>query len=161
MRFYKYNKYFSPLQVYQRYKQSKSALKRPDLNILADSILPANYSQDSSRFYKQPGSKKINVDSFDLHYFYKIVKLVRDRNIKLILFTAPDFFYQTTIYSNYRQVQNEFYTKIKSLEIPHIVPPPLFANNIQYFHDAGHINKYGRFFYTKYFAYSLDSLFNK
>jgi hypothetical protein len=122
--------------------------------------LPNNYIQDSSRFYKKPGSKFIQVDSFDLDYFYKIVNLARQKNIKLILFTSPDFYYQKIIYSNYQQIQNEFYTNIKSLSVPHIVPPVLFGKNIQYFHDLGHINEYGRYYFTKYFATSINGFTN-
>jgi hypothetical protein len=152
LRFYKYNKYFSPLQVCQRYKQSKSSLKRPDLNVFADSSFRNDFIQDSSRFYKKPGSKQFKVDSFDLHYFYKIIQLTKENNISLICFTAPDFHYQKKIYSNYQILKSRFYGNINMLGIPHILPPSYLSNEINYFHDPGHINDYGRFYFTKYFS---------
>jgi hypothetical protein len=156
LRFYKYNKYFSPVQIVQRYKQSKGGLKRPDLNVKSDSVYTSITNVDSSRFLKNAGSKYLKVNSFDLRYFHKIIELTKQNNIKLVCFTVPDFHFQKKIYSNYIVVQNDFYSNISKLGILHILPPSDISKDIKCFHDPAHINEYGRFYFTKYFSESLN-----
>ena len=66
MRFYVYNKYFSPLEVSRRiYLSNRKGNKRID-QLLKSTTLKPTALKDSSRFFFKKNSRKFIIDNFDI-----------------------------------------------------------------------------------------------
>jgi hypothetical protein len=151
MRFYVYNKYFSPFEMIRRLKQEKSRKKRGGDKPRWFSHIPI-VKTDSSIFYKKEYSRVVNIQSFDVEYLKKIIELAKANNIQVVLFTSPDFIEQERIYSNYSSA-NKY---LDSILIPYSTirfeADDSIRRNLSLFKDPAHLNDYGKFLYTKLFV---------
>ena len=161
LRFYKYNKFYSPLQIIEIMKTKSQVSKRIDQNIKSSMIVPTKTKTDSTVFFKPENSRKIFVDSFDLNYLGKIFDLAEKKGIKVICFTAPDFWYQKKIFSNYQPVDSSLINFIDKRNLLHLPKDNKIGENIYLFKDPGHLNKFGRYAFTYSFSSSLKDYLQK
>ena len=152
MRFYKYNKYYSPLQMVSRFRSAKKKNKRLDQQIKSTAAFPKNYMIDSTLFFKSKGSKKITVDSFDLKYLVKIFEFAKANGVRVICFTAPDYHYQSEVYSNYQETSAFLVSFLKQKGIQYLPANDSIKKDIEHFKDPGHLNDYGRYLHTNSFS---------
>ncbi len=151
MRFYVYNKYFSPYEVLRRIVQQKKYSNRKIDRPHWYSVIP-KISSDSSGFYKRAMSREINIQPFDIEYLQKILCLAKERNIQIVLFTSPDFIQQEKIYSNYHIANKTLDSILKPYSLILFKADDSLRNNISLFKDPAHLNNYGKFLHTKSFA---------
>jgi hypothetical protein len=159
MRFYVYNKYFSPVEVMRRVK-----LKNQSGNIRMDHKLKASFSAptimpDSARFFSGEGTRKFQVNPFDEMHLKKIIALARSKNIQVICFTAPDFFHQRKRFVNYEQTEQHLHQLLKQESVNFI--PDLFkiedSNDLRYFKDPEHLSRFGVGVFTQKFAQLVNA----
>jgi hypothetical protein len=157
MRFYVYNKYFSPVEVGRRLMLSrKKSSKRMDQKLRANLVKPVGYG-DSTRFFHSPHSDSFSINPFDVAYLEKIVELAKEKNINIIAFTAPDFSAQRNRFVNYSQTEIELTEILKRNKLKYI--PNLFDqyenSDMMLFKDPEHLNNYGVWRYTQKFAQQI------
>lgn len=151
MRFYVYNKYFSPFEVLRRVKNGQSVKiakkDRPQYYFTTPKIFT-----DSSIFYKNSIPRGITIQSFDVDYLNKIIALAKEQGIKVVLFTAPDFIHQESVFTNYQRTKNELDSILSPYSLLHVKSEDSIRRNISLFKDPAHLNNYGRFLHTVSFA---------
>jgi hypothetical protein len=157
MRFYVYNKYFSPVEVARRLMLSrKKTVKRMDQKLRANAMKPVGYG-DSARFFHRPHSDSFSINPFDVAYLEKIVELAHEKNINIIAFTAPDFFAQKNRFVNYNETETKLLEILKRNHLIYI--PNLFNQNentdMLLFKDPEHLNNHGVWLYTQKFAQKI------
>jgi len=161
LRFYKYNKYYSPIQMIARIKGRKEKNKRIDHYIKSTAMFPKNLIIDSTIFFKPKGSRKIIVDSFDVVYLEKILNLSKSNGISVVCFTAPDFYYQDQIYSNYHKVNASLVSFLQERDVKYLAANDSLKMHVENFKDPGHLSDYGRFLNTVSFSKSINAIKNK
>ena len=151
MRFYLYNKYFSPFEVLRRIKNARSVKSfKKDKPVLFNKA-PDNRI-DSNIFYKNTIAKEIVIQSFDVDYLKKIIALAKENGIKVVLFTAPDFFNQESVFLNYQSTKNALDSILNPYSLIHINAEDSLRRDISLFKDPAHLNRYGKFLHTLSFA---------
>jgi hypothetical protein len=160
LRFYVYNKYFSPVEVIRRVKlKNKSGAIRMDQKLKASFLAPSTLP-DSSRFFGGNGTRKFQVNAFDEMHLKKIIALARSKNIQVICFTAPDFFYQRKRFVNYGQTEQHLHQLLQQESVNHI--SDLFkiedSKDLRYFKDPEHLNRFGVGVFTQKFAEQVNAI---
>ncbi len=154
MRFYVYNKYFSPLEVSRRiFLSRKKEKKRADQLLISSTIKPEKVG-DSSRFFFKNNSDRFSVNQFDVEYMEKIFSLAKENNIDVVCFTAPDFSAQKLRFSNYTETEKLLFNILNKNKINYY--PSNFtdaeSSDLIYFKDPEHLNRYGVRLHTIRFA---------
>ncbi len=150
-RFYVYNKYFSPIEVARRLKQRNySENKRIEKPIYYAS--PPKQKIDSSIFYKKGLPREIKIQPFDVEYLKRILRLAKEKNIQVVLFTSPDFIEQKKVFLNYNSTRKSLDSLLMPYSLIRIEAEDSLRNNIALFKDPAHLNGYGKFLQTKSFA---------
>jgi len=154
LRFYKYNKYFSPVQVISRFVKSHSSLTSvPDVHF-SESI-PKN-EQSVNNLFGKSKSKSFRINPFDQEYLIKIIELCRKNSVHVICFRAPDFYFQENVFVNYRST-NEYLSALLAKEnVLYLEPEETIRRDRLCYEDAGHLNNYGRFVYTSMFSRQIN-----
>ena len=73
----------------------------------------------------------------------------------MICFTAPDYYYQKQVYSNYDTIENDFLSYIKMKKISYISKDTSICKNMAFFKDPGHLNDFGRYYNTRFFSNAI------
>lgn len=153
VRYYKYNKYYSPFQIIQRMSQTSTRFIRIDQKIKSANFKPENFNEVAVRKkFNSRKPKRLVIDSFDLSYLIRIFELANKHNIKVFCFSSPDFYTQTNKILNYDSVKVYLNNIITEKRIPYLTCPDSVRNNIFLFNDPLHLNDYGRLINTKSFA---------
>lgn len=150
MRYYKYNKYYSPLQVIQRLKNYSSEKQK-----LPESFKAVNYpdlTYDTTKLYGIKGSKNFNINHFDESYLLKIIELCKHKRINILCFQAPDFHTQDIVYNNYNSTSDYLLELLNKQKVVFIKQDEILRKNSACFKDAGHLNDFGRYMFTNYFS---------
>ncbi|MEN9964799.1 MAG: hypothetical protein RL582_1894 [Bacteroidota bacterium] len=157
LRYYVYNKYFSPIEVSRRLWLSRKQAKRMDQKLKANPVLVAS-KPDSARFFHKAGSDRFSINPFDVMYMEKIVTLCKEKNIRIICFTAPDFSAQRLRFSNYDSTEQ----KLNQILIKNQVDLMSASfnsdqlNNLNLFKDPEHLNPHGVWLHTLAFAKQMN-----
>jgi hypothetical protein len=152
-----YNKYFSPIEVSRRLWLSRKQAQRMDQKLKANPVLVAS-KPDSARFFHKAGSDRFSINPFDVMYMEKIVTLCKEKNIRIICFTAPDFSAQRLRFSNYDSTEQ----KLNQILIKNQVDlmPASFnsdqLSNLNLFKDPEHLNPHGVWLHTLAFAKQMN-----
>ncbi len=159
MRFYVYNKYFSPLEVSRRILLSRRKDKKRADQLLISSTIKPEILGDSSRFFFKNNSDHFSVNNFDVEYMEKIFSLAKENNIEIVCFTAPDFLAQKTRFSNYAETEKILLNILDKNKINFY--PSNFtdaeSSDLIYFKDPEHLNRYGVRFHTSRFAQIISN----
>jgi hypothetical protein len=153
LRYYVYNKYFSPIEVSRRLLLSRKQSKRMDQKLKGNpaSTTPVN---DSARFFYKSGSDSFKINSFDVTYIEKIFTLCRKNNIEIRCFTAPDFGAQRTRFTNYKFTEQKLQQILQKNKI--VLMPQAFSegqlNDMNLFKDPEHLNGSGVYIHTMAFS---------
>ncbi len=151
MRFYVYNKYFSPIEVIRRLKQNsypeKKRFDKPTWYFSTPEL-----KTDSSIFFKKGLPREIKIQPFDVEYLKRILELAKANNIQVVLFTSPDFILQEKVFSNYFSTKNSLDSLLVPYSFIRFEADDSLRNNIALFKDPAHLNGYGKFLHTKSFA---------
>jgi hypothetical protein len=147
LRFYKYNKYYSPYEVVRRIiKESQSSGKYKS-HFYIDSTPPKFI--DSNKIIKQPNSRSFTIESYDESYLLKIFELCKEKEIEVVCFKAPDYYYQEQVFTNYLETEQHLDSILLSHKIPYLKTEQSIRTNIHCFKDAGHLTSYGRYLFTR------------
>ena len=154
MRFYVYNKYFSPFEVSRRILMSRrKEKKRADQLLISTTIKPEKVG-DSSRFFFKNNTNRFRVNQFDVEYMEKIFSLAKENNIEIKCFTAPDFYAQKSRFSNYAETEKILLHILDKNKINYY--PSNFtdveSSDLIYFKDPEHLNRYGVRLHTTRFS---------
>ena len=160
MRYYVYNKYFSPKEVFRRYKVRD---KKSSFDVAKggswDGIGKAVENDDNRIALKDsyPSGKR-QIDSLDIRYLLKIMALCKANGIKLVAYRAPEFDPYVKAIENYSDITLRIGELLKRDSIPYIEPPASMASDRRYFSDPIHISGEGMetftsFFYEKTLSY--------
>ena len=153
LRYYVYNKYFSPIEVSRRILLSRKKSKRMDQKLKGSPDV-ATSNMDSARFIYKPGSDTFKINPFDVTYMEKIFELCRENNIEIRCFTAPDFVGQRTRFSNYASTEQKLYQMLKKngLSLMPMAFNEAQMKDMNLFKDPEHLNGSGVWIHTMAFA---------
>lgn len=154
IRFYKYNKFFSPSAVLSRLRKSREK-DNSFVQVVPSSRVRPSENPDSNLFFKPVGSKYIRPNHFDLEYLGKIIELAQQNNIEVTLFTSPDYINNEKIISNYRACNDTLLEIISKSALRYIPCDSALRSDIHFFLDPVHLNNYGRYLYTLAFGKNL------
>lgn len=149
MRFYKYNRYFSPIQVLSRLRK-----KKIDPALMPDNHFSSPNSENPppKNIYGIARSKSFKINSIDQEYLLRIIELCKRNRIQVICFRAPDFYFQEQVFTNYRSTNEYLRNLLTQKEVLYLEPDEKIRKDRSCFEDAGHLNNYGRFIYTSMFS---------
>ncbi|SMP19850.1 hypothetical protein SAMN06265367_10339 [Algoriphagus winogradskyi] len=138
-RYFYFNKYFSPKEVLRRAELSDS---QTDLYTEVKGGMQSTSIKNqklNSEFQLYPQPHK--VDSLDLSYLSEILSLSNSKNIQTTLFVAPRY------QSDHKYLQSV----MQQFPYPIVFPLEFDESDQNLFQDQGHLNEYGRFFYSNEF----------
>jgi hypothetical protein len=114
---------------------------------------------DSARFFSGEGTRKFQVNPYDESHLKKIIALARSKNIRLVCFTAPDFYYQRKRFLNYDETEQFLLNLLRQESANYF--PDLFniqeSRDLRYFKDPEHLNQFGVGVFTKKFAAEFNA----
>lgn len=146
LRFYKYNKYYSPYEVVRRIINAKQISAQYKNVYYSNSVAPSKI--DSSKIIKQSNSRSFSIEPFDEAYLVKIFELCEINKIEVICFKAPDFFFQEQVFTNYSKTELYLEQLLFKKNKTYIKPAQNIRTNLYCFKDAGHLTNYGRYLFT-------------
>lgn len=149
-RYFTYNKYFSPKEVLRRVKVSLYTADSPfDVTVGG----PPSYFKDNEDRQNEVtigAPSKRSLDSLDIHYLNRIIRLCKERGIKVIAYQAPELLEQQQSITNYKSLNAEIQAIIQSHGIRFIPPDSVIERDPKYFANPTHINTEGRKLFTDY-----------
>lgn len=157
LRFYKYNKYFSPIQVISRLRKfSIEPSPLPDVHFSTSVPEP---HKSGKNLFGNAKSKSFRINPFDQEYLIKIIELCRKNNIHVFCFRAPDFYFQEKVFINYRTTNEYLRSLLEKENVLYLEPDMSIRKDHLCFENPSHINNYGRFIYTTMFSRQVNMIF--
>lgn len=156
LRYYKYNKYFSPLEIVRRYRLGSVDASPWDVNSGGPPLMQGEKAGYID-FRRNPEFPSIS--SFNLNSLEKIIALSKSRNIQVIAFRPPEFaeFADKRYDGNIEYVYGNIEKMLVEREVPYILDFYAFESHKEYFQDPIHLNKNGRLLYTSLFYHHLST----
>ena len=138
-RYFYFNKYFSPKEITRRYMKSSST--QDPYSELKGGMSSSTHLNEMPKVEIASRKAPDTIDQDDSNYLQTIIQLSKQQGIEVRLFTAPMY------------LGDHGYLKksISSLSYPQIYPDQAIELNKSLFQDQGHLNRYGRFIFTKSF----------
>ena len=137
-RYFYYNKYFSPKEVWRRIQLSKTQndlYSKSKGGIIGDYLDP---KEKKIQTYELPKT----ADPSDWNYLMKIKAKAESAGIEVIFFSAP----------RYQDNQKEVKSILSSLPNRKVFPGGFDFSDLGLFYDQGHLNEKGRKYFTRLFS---------
>ncbi len=152
LRYFTYNKYFSPKEVIRRYRQ-KNKTKSPFDKSLGG---PGKADRQFEPMATELTSQTRSLDTLDIEYLNKIIALCQQNNIKVVAYKAPELLSRQQQIKNYKEL-NEQVTKILTdAGIHYLQPDTLLEANETNFANPTHLNKNGMMAFTQSFSAQVE-----
>jgi hypothetical protein len=155
IRYFKYNKYFSPKEVVRRYRLRNT-------NSPFDKLLggPSNHSKDESEQdnFIIKSTRSRSFDDLDIEYLNKIIALSMNNNIKVIAYKAPELLTHQQSISNYSDLSDRIDSILKTHNILYIKPDRNIESVDKNFANPTHLSQIGRSEFTPYFAERITNI---
>jgi len=143
-RYFYFNKYFSPKEVWRRVmgvEQSEDRYKKVKGG-MQSSAIRVQFEETEIKLYSQPE----NIDKEDFDFLNRIVQLTKTQNIHTTLFVAP----------RYESDNQKLKAVLGQYSNATIFPEGFDESDRAMFQDQGHLSEYGRFLFTKMFFEKFD-----
>jgi hypothetical protein len=155
IRYFKYNKYFSPKEAIRRYKL-KNKHKSPFDIPMGGIGLSAKAEPPSMMKNLRPGRK---LDNMDILYLKKIISLCRQNKIEVITYKAPESTIVNSKITDIKELYKSVDKILDSLSLVNIKPDPKIECVESNFTDPSHLSQRGRKLFTLYFASKANELY--
>lgn len=155
LRYFKYNKYFSPKEVARRMIASKSSSSSFDRTFGGPSLQREDI-EDTVKL-NQFSSFEKRIDPKDLEHLRLIIEFCKEKNIHLITYNAPEYAHYTNLMFNYKDLHMQIEEELKSHGLFYINNDLIDESNPKYFLDAGHLNATGIRAFTEAFLNHLNN----
>ncbi len=159
IRYFKYNKYFSPQEVIRRVRLRNSdnspfdkTLGGPTDNSLDERELQDNFIITSNQ--------KRSLADLDIEYLNKIIALCKEHNINILAFKAPELLAHQKSILNYDDLGMKIDSILRNNDILYIKPKPSIETANNSFKDPTHLSVSGRKTFTQFFAETIINVGN-
>lgn len=150
IRYFQYNKYFSPKEIIRRYSLRKK-IKSP-----FDASLGGSTKNQGSDFIAHGNRQSLqSLDANDLSYLLKIIALCRQYDIAVIAYTAPEFINHKQEIAQQAGLTQKISQILTEQQVSLIVPEEKIEKDQLNFSDPLHLSKTGRITFTQSFYTSL------
>jgi hypothetical protein len=155
IRYFKYNKYFSPKEVIRRYKL-KNKHKSPFDVSMGGIGLSAKAEPPSMMKNLRPGR---TLDNLDILYLKKIISLCHENKIEVITYKAPESTIVNSKITDIKDLYASVDEMLDSLSLVNIKPDSKIESVESNFTDPSHLSQNGRKLFTLYFASKANDLY--
>lgn len=155
VRYFTYNKYFSPKEILRRFLNRKN-VSPFDENFGG----PSGYSEDDN--WMQTGcctttSQARAFDNLDVEFLEKIIGLCEARQIKLIAYKAPELASYRQSILNYDSLDATVDTLLRGHGLRYIKSAEIIEGDLRNFKNPTHLSGRGRQVFTRSFAGGLGN----
>ncbi|MEJ1237898.1 hypothetical protein WBG78_07215 [Chryseolinea sp. T2] len=150
IRYFKFNKYFSPKEVVRRYQFSKQHVSGFDKTFGGPP--GESFEEGGNKMSADREAKERSFDDLDVAYLLKIIQLCKANYIYLVAYKAPELSISLKNTSNYSALQAEIDEMLTQRNVPYIEFNEVSAGDADSFSDPTHLNSRGREAFTKSFS---------
>lgn len=152
IRYFQYNKYFSPKEIARRYK-FKNIVKSP-----FDKTLGGSSKKEFRNFNSGNNSKQFEtLNNEDLRYFFKIIEMCKKNKIEIVAYTAPEYEKHKQQIKNHMRLTKKIEELLREQNIDIVKPDSTFEANQYNFFDPLHLSDQGQTTFTSLFFNNLKA----